>query len=202
MATEHLIVQYGYLALLVGTFLEGETILVVAGFAAHQGYLTLGWVIAAAFVGSLSGDQLYFFVGRLKGRPFLERRPAWQARAERAEKLLDRYGTWIVVGFRFIYGIRTVTPFVIGMSGFSRARFFLLNAAGALVWSIVIGWLGFLFGAALKNALDDLKSVEPWIVLGLLACGATVWLIRCLRGKKSCARTGHDKLSAKGGVTE
>ena len=58
---EHLIDTYGYWAVLLATFPEGETILVIAGFAAHQGYLTLMPVILAAFAGSLCGDQLFFF---------------------------------------------------------------------------------------------------------------------------------------------
>jgi len=192
---EQLIAHYGYLALLFGTFLEGETIVVVAGFAAHQGYLKLGWVMLAAFIGSLSGDQFYFFVGRLKGRPFLERRRAWQPQVKKVERLLDRYGTWLVVGFRFMYGLRTVTPFVIGLSGFRSSRFFVLNAIGALVWSILVGSLGFLFGAALEALLQDLRKIEHWIVLGLLAVGVTFWLIHFVRNRRIGKRTNDNRLS-------
>ena len=64
MTLQSLIDTYGYLAILVGTFFEGETILVLGGFAAYRGYLHLPWVIIAAFVGSLCGDQLFFFLGR------------------------------------------------------------------------------------------------------------------------------------------
>ena len=51
------------MAVILGTFLEGETILVLAGLAAHQGYLSLSGIILAAFAGSLCGDQLFFFWG-------------------------------------------------------------------------------------------------------------------------------------------
>jgi membrane protein DedA with SNARE-associated domain len=138
---EQVVAQYGYLALVVGTSLEGETVLIVAGFAAHQGYLKLAWVILAAFIGSLTGDQLYFLLGRLKGRPFLQSRPAWQVQAHRVEHLLDSHGTWIMLGFRFMYGLRTITPFVIGTSSISMSRFITLNAAGALAWAIAsVAW--------------------------------------------------------------
>ena len=60
MDLQGVIENYGYAAILIGTFLEGETILVLAGLAAHQGYLVLTWVILAAFLGSLCGDQLFF----------------------------------------------------------------------------------------------------------------------------------------------
>ena len=56
MTIESFIETYGYAAILIGTFLEGETILVLGGFAAHRGYLSLPWVIVAAFAGTLSGE--------------------------------------------------------------------------------------------------------------------------------------------------
>ena len=64
MSLETMIATYGYGAVLVGTFLEGETVVLLGGFAAHRGYLDLPWVIAVAFAGSLLGDQLYFYLGR------------------------------------------------------------------------------------------------------------------------------------------
>ena len=63
MTIEYLIQTYGYVAILVGTFLEGETVLVLGGLAAHQGYLQLPGVMLAAFAGTLIGDQLFFFLG-------------------------------------------------------------------------------------------------------------------------------------------
>ncbi len=183
MTIETLVAQYGYLVLLVGTFFEGETILVAAGFAAHQGYLKLPWVILAAFIGSLSGDQFYFFVGRLRGRSFLQKRSLWQAQSGRVQHLLDRYGTWIIVGFRFMYGLRTVTPFVIGLSDITVRRFFVLNAVGALIWALVIGSCGFLFGAVLEAVLENIRKIEHWIALGILGVGTVVWVIYFVRKK-------------------
>jgi membrane protein DedA with SNARE-associated domain len=184
---EQIVAQYGYTALIVGTFLEGETVLIAAGFAAHQGYLRLSWVILAAFAGSLAGDQLYFFLGRLKGRQFLQRRPAWQARIGRVERLVDRHATWIMLGFRFMYGLRTITPFVIGTVNISVGRFVLLNAAGALVWAIVIGCLGFAFGLVAETVLMNLRKIEGWIILGILGVGAVIWVIYFLRKKRADA---------------
>ena len=80
---ESLITQYGYPILFIGTFLEGETVLVLGGVAAHLGYLSLDGVIACGFSGTLFGDQLYFFLGRRHGQSLLQRRPTWQKRAER-----------------------------------------------------------------------------------------------------------------------
>jgi membrane protein DedA with SNARE-associated domain len=113
---EALIAHYGYLAVLVGTFLEGETILILAGFAAHRDYLQLPWVIIAAFLGTLFGDQLFFFLGRRHSEYLLSRSPHWRPRLERAERLIHNYRVPIILGFRFLYGLRSVIPFALGMS--------------------------------------------------------------------------------------
>jgi membrane protein DedA with SNARE-associated domain len=185
MSLESVIEHYGYLAIGLGTFFEGETILVLGGFVAHRGYLSLPWVIASAFVGSLAGDQLLFFLGRRHGSYVLGKRPSWSARVERVNAKLRRYHTMLIIGFRFFYGFRTVTPFVIGMSPVSRGKFLVLNATGALLWAVAIGTGGYLFGQALEVLLGDIKRYELAAVAGICAVGAALWIThRIMRRRK------------------
>jgi membrane protein DedA with SNARE-associated domain len=186
MTLESIIAQYGYWALMVGTALEGETILVVAGYLAHRGYLRLPYVIAAAMFGTFVGDQIFFQLGRQSGKAFLARRPHWQTKADRVRNLLDRHRIALVMGFRFMYGLRTISPFVIGMSGFSRKLFIPLNAASAAVWATTIGGAGYVFGRVLQQMFYDAKQFERPIVLGLLGCGLAVWI---WRSRQSRAKT-------------
>ncbi|MCW8858357.1 MAG: DedA family protein [Deltaproteobacteria bacterium] len=176
--------HYGYLAVLVGTFLEGETILILAGFAAHRGYLELPWIIAAAFVGTLFGDQLFFFLGRRHSDFLLKRKPHWKPRMERVQNLINNYKILIIISFRFLYGLRTVTPFALGMSQVPLRLFITLNVLGALVWAVVIGVAGYLFGQALESFLGDLKHYEYRVLLGLAGVGLIVWLIHFWRSRK------------------
>lgn len=184
MTIEAFIQQYGYAAVLAGTFLEGETVLVIGGFAAFRGYLELPGVLLAAFAGSLFGDQLYFLLGRRYHTAILARRPAWKPRIERAGKLLDRHRTLVILSFRFIYGLRTVTPFMLGMSSVPFRQFFLLNAAGALAWAVAIGTAGYLFGEVLELVLEDVRRYEMVVIALLAVLGALVWLIRLIRGER------------------
>ena len=177
MTFESLINTYGYGAILVGTFLEGETILILGGFAAHRGYLALPWVVVAAFIGSLSGDQLFFFLGRWHSQTVLSKRPAWKARVDRAERLLNRFQTPLILGFRFLYGLRTVTPFVIGMGPVPSAKFFLLNGAGAMLWAIAVGTGGYLFGAVLSVAIGNVEHYEIEVLGAIAVVGALIWAI-------------------------
>ncbi|HET6343682.1 MAG TPA: DedA family protein [Myxococcota bacterium] len=197
---EALLTHYGYLAVLVGTFLEGESILVMGGLAAHEGYLELPWVLAAAFAGSFSGDQLYFFIGRLHGKKFLAKRPAWQGRVDRVHQLLERYHTLYILGFRFLYGLRTISPFVLGTGGVRTRRFFILNFIGALVWSIAIGGAGYLFGGVVTMVLGKAKEYFIYLLAAIFVVGGVLTLRAHLRqqrrAKEEGSRTGAEALAS------
>jgi membrane protein DedA with SNARE-associated domain len=182
---ESLVSTYGYPALLVGTFLEGETILVIAGFLAHRGYLELPWVIAVAFFGTFSGDQLYFWLGRTKGVSFLIRRPFYQRGLEKAQDLLGKHQKLIILGFRFVYGLRTVTPFAIGMSNINAKQFIGLNAIGAIVWAMLVGSGGYLFGNVLEIIIGDIKHYELGILFAIAITGVMGWLVHFYRHRIS-----------------
>ncbi len=173
---EALIVRWGYLAVVAGTFLEGETILVAAGALAHRGSLSLPLVMLCAFLGSVAGDQLWFQLGRRYGQPFLDRRPEWKQRASVVQRNLLRFGDFFVLGFRFVIGIRTITPALLGASGFSRARFVWLNALGGGLWAVAVGGAGYALGAALAQLLARAAHAEELLggalALGLMGAGA------------------------------
>lgn len=174
---ETMLSQYGYPILLIGTFLEGETIMILGGLSAHLGYLSLGKVIACGFCGTLFGDQFYFLIGRRHGKALLTRHPAWHTRADRALQKLEQNQNLLIIGFRFLYGLRTVTPIVVGMSGVPYWRFTLLNILGAGIWATCFGLIGYYFGRAAESMLGDIKQYEIVIMLSVAGLAIFVWLI-------------------------
>jgi membrane protein DedA with SNARE-associated domain len=187
MSLSELISTYGYAAIAIGTFLEGETILVLGGFAAHRGYLELQWVLVSAFWGTLLGDQLYFYIGRAKGQSFLEKRPVWKSKSAKVFSLLNKHQVLLILGFRFLYGLRTVTPFVLGSSRIAPSFFLILNILGAFIWTIVIGVMGYMFGHTVEVIIDDIKRYELWFFIGLAALGVIIWSVHLLFKKKMSA---------------
>ncbi|MGH8745903.1 MAG: DedA family protein, partial [Burkholderiales bacterium] len=91
MDLAQLVQNWGYPVVFAGTLLEGETVLLLAGFAAQSGFLELPWVIATAAAGGLLGEQIWFFVGRRNGERLLARFPRLRPKAERMSALLSRY---------------------------------------------------------------------------------------------------------------
>jgi membrane protein DedA with SNARE-associated domain len=167
---------YGYAAVLAGTLLEGESILLLAGFAAHQGHLSLEVVLLIAFVGGTLGDQVFFWIGRHWGGLLLERSPLARARTARVAALLQRCDAALVFGIRFMYGLRIAGPVAMGALGVKAGRFALFNALGAAVWAVVIGGGGYLLGHSLEAFLGDLERYEGAIFGGALALIALAFL--------------------------
>ena len=173
------------MVVLVGTFFEGETVVVAAGALAREHGLDVGLLAACAFAGSFLGDQTWFYVGRAGGPSLLARRPSWAAGAARVEAWTARWGTAFVLGFRFLYGIRTVAPLVLGATRYPAGRFFVLNAVGALLWSLLVTALGYSLGFAVETALGRFVEAEEVLAVVLVA-GVAFWLgLRHVRRKRA-----------------
>ncbi|MCX5905828.1 MAG: DedA family protein, partial [Deltaproteobacteria bacterium] len=94
---------------------------------------------------------------------------------------------WLILLFRFIYGFRTVTPFVMGMSPLSRKIYFPLSVVGALVWAIVVGTGGYLFGNFLEIMIGKIKHYEMEIMGAIALAGALAWAFHFYRQKRKKA---------------
>jgi membrane protein DedA with SNARE-associated domain len=179
-----LLQQYGYLAVLVGALLEGETILLIAGFAARRGYLDLGGVIAVAATGGFLGDQGFFWLGRLRGNAVIARWPKLQSHSGKVNALLARHHAWIIVGIRFMYGLRAAGPILIGMSEVGALRFAAFNLIGAILWAVLIGGAGYLFGQALELVLGNIRRYEELAFAALVAVGILAWVYQRARARR------------------
>lgn len=181
MTLTQLVAQYGYLAVFVGALLEGETVLVLAGFAAHQGYLSFPWVVVLALCGGTLGDQTFFFLGRRYGAALLSRFPRWNPDAQRVQRLLLRFHAALIIGVRFMYGLRVVGPIAIGMSGVPVWRFAVFNLIGAVLWAVLVAGVGFLFGHTLQWLFADIKRYEEGALLLIAVLLVAFGLWRHLR---------------------
>ncbi len=179
-----LIAQYGYWAIAIGSFLEGETILLMGGFAAHRELLDIKLVMLIAGASSFAGDQCYFWLGRRHGHRLATRWPALNAQAPRIRGLLDRWGVALILGIRFLVGLRTAGPFVMGWVGVNPLMFALCNALGAALWAVLVGGAGYWFANALDAWLHDRGKFEDIVLIGLLVTGLAAWALHWHRRKR------------------
>lgn len=172
------IATHGYWLLAADSLLEGQTILVLAGFAAYSGYLYLYAVLGIAAVAGFLGNQFYFWLGRRHGPAVLARWPSLARQSDRIYRLIERYPAALVIGIRFFYGLRIAGPVVIGMSPISGYRFGVLNALGAVLWACIVAGIGWVFGHAAELVLGEIRHMALWLLLALATAGVIIWWIR------------------------
>lgn len=152
-----------YLLVLVWTFFEGETIVIIIAAIAAEKDRNISLVLLglSAMLGTLGGDQFFYYLGRHYGTPFLAARPKLAAKADWAFRLVRKSETLFILSYRFIYGVRNVSPFVVGVSGIPPVRFLLLNLTASTLWATSFVAGGYLLGRAMHMWLEDYK----WHVL-------------------------------------
>ena len=132
--------------LLFGFFLPGDSILFSAGLvAAAQGNVNIALLVLVVVVAAFFGDQIGFVIGRVVGRPYLDRResPRIQSMIKRAELFYEQTGWWAVVAARFFPWIRTFVPPIAGASKMNYYKFLSANLLGAIFWGAGITLAGF-----------------------------------------------------------
>jgi membrane protein DedA with SNARE-associated domain len=166
---------HGYWVLFIGTFLEGEAILIMAGFLAFQGYLHVGGVILTAFAGSFFGDQFFFYLGRTQGTSLLRRFHFIARRFRDSLRLIGKYGAFVAFISRFTYGFRIILPIILGITKLSPQTFLLINLCSACAWATIFTLAGYLFGKSASLFLEDVGKYEQYLLLALVGLIMTIW---------------------------
>ena len=185
---------YGYLAVFAGVLLEdvglpvpGETLLIGGAMLAARGQLSLPSLLLLAWLAAVIGDNLGYALGYFGGRPLLDRFGRrillGPDRIARVERFFRRHGGKVVIGARFVDGLRQLNGIVAGAARMPWQRFIAFNALGAGLWVGAWGCAGFLVGKrleALIGALGRLHAVAFWgiVAAAAVAAAAALFLAR------------------------
>lgn len=170
--------QYGLWIVFLGGVLEGEVVLLLAGYGVSRGYLPAPQAYFLAALGAHVGDSTYYLVGRRFGPSIIRRFPALRPLRAKAMKLVRRRGYLAAFLARFLYGMRIILPLTLGAVRVSPRTFFPANVAAAMIFAGVYLTGGYLLGEAVEHLLGRVGGYEKWIVLGLLVVGGLSWAIR------------------------
>lgn len=198
MSLEHiaLIQQWGYWLMFGAAIIEGETFLILGGLAASAGMLNLDSIIFLSICGCLIHDCFLFYLGRYAGPRILRKKPAWENRINKISEVVDRYKFWLIIGFRFAYGLRVVAPFALGMSHIGNITFIIFDIVGTVIWVLVFLLGGYYFGNVLEILMYKCSLVyiieNHWHILAaiftLLTATAIFFFLKLKR--KSDKRKG------------
>jgi membrane protein DedA with SNARE-associated domain len=155
---------------------EGEMAVFFAGYLCRSGMMRLEFVMLCAFFGTLITEQCLFFVGRIYGVELLKKFPQIAKKSQKVINFLKQYDAAFIFGSRFIYGIRNISPIIIGMAEIPPLKFSSLNVPAAFVWSIVVAGAGYVFADAVEASKGRMQLVEIIaLVLLLIALGIFVY---------------------------
>ena len=179
-----LIEQAGYLGVAFLMFLEtifppipSEVIMPVAGVAAAQGKMSLGWVIASGTAGAMLGNIVWYLAARALGvfrlKPFILRWGRWLTiewhEIERAEKLFGTIG-WLIVGVgRVLPTVRSIISVPAGLLRMRFATFFVASTIGTAAWTALLAGAGFLLGEHFQDVDRYIGPLSNGIIITLLA---------------------------------
>jgi membrane-associated protein len=184
--------RYGYWVVFFGVMLEniglpipGETVLLFAGFLACQGHIHLLPAIAVSIAGATVGAAMGYALGWYGGasviNPLLARFPRVARRFEVSRQTFNKYGHWAVFGARFVTGVRVFAGILAGVLRMPFWDFMLFSFAGAVCWSVVIGYIGFLFGNNWDRLLHFVGRVNRAAVAVVVVAAAVLLVFRWVR---------------------
>ena len=183
---ERLIGEYGVLAVFLGAAAEGETAGFLGGVFAHRQLIPYWQAAMAACLGSFAADQFFFLAGRYATKWSYVQKLLGSEPIARVTRLLEAQPTGFILAFRFIYGIRTISPVAIGVSKVSTRRFVILNAIAALIWGVLITAIGCLAGQAVEVLLGRLQLHLHLLIA--LACVAILVPVSAYVFRRAVAR--------------
>ena len=192
---EQYMLAYGYWAIFFGVMLEnagvpipGETILLVAGYFASTGEFHLPLVMLIAATGAVIGDNIGFAIGHHYGRAVLLRIGRvfflTPKRFAYMENYFKSHGNKTILVARFITGLRVFAALLAGASKMPWRVFFAYNVAGAILWSVVVSSLGYLFGSSLPLLLKWVGRSGTILLFAVIVMGVITWRVRAHRRNK------------------
>ena len=166
---------YGYIGLFLYSFGGGFVALIGAGVLSYMGKMDISTSIAIAFTANALGDIALFYMARYQKTMMMEGLRKHRRKLALSHVMMKKYGSWIILIQKFVYGIKTLIPIAIGLTKYDFKKFAILNVLSAAVWALVIGLGSYYSGEPLMK-LAELIGEKPWIApILLLFFGASLW---------------------------
>lgn len=180
---------WAYGLLLLSAFLEnivppvpGDTVVVFSAYLVGRGLLNIWPVFLVTCVGGTAGFLVMYYLGYSRGRAFFAGRRG-TAKLAQAERWLSRYGVALILGNRFLSGIRSVIAIGAGLGRMPWPTVVLCSSIGMAVWNGLLLYAGFLVGESWEQVAEVLAQYNRvWV--GILCLVGAVLLGRWWRKRR------------------
>jgi len=147
-------------------------------------------VVIVSTGASYIGHGAFFLIALHRREAFLKyAQKLIKVDMSKLESLMVRYGIASIFISQWIYGFRLMSAAVLGLSRMGKKKYFTFLLISCLIWAVICTYVGYFFGATLKNILGDIKKYEPYIAAGVLIAGFIIWFIRDVKKRRNAENT-------------
>jgi len=158
--------QYGYIAVFIGTFIEGEIFLIITGFFIKHGFLNPTLSFIFGILGALVHELIYFYLGKWKGRQILLGNRYTRKKYKKAKQIIEKYGLLAIFLVRFMYGMRVIPMLIFGATGFNALKFIFFDIISLSIWAVFFISAGYFLGHTAEYIFG--KAKEYYLIFGLI----------------------------------
>ena len=167
---------YGYIGLFLYSLGGGFVALIGAGVLSFMGKMDLSTSILIAFIANALGDIMLFYMARYQKSMMMEGLKKHRRKLALSHVMMKKYGSWIILFQKFVYGIKTLIPIAIGLTKYDFKKFAILNVGASAVWALVFGFGSYYSGNMLMKVAETIGE-KPWIApIIVLIFGSLLWL--------------------------
>jgi membrane protein DedA with SNARE-associated domain len=166
---EPLLLHYGLAIIAVAIAVEGfgvpapgQTLLVVGAVLAAQGKFDITWLLVTAWLATVTGNLIGYYLGRLGGRKLIGRLPVNPEHVHRLEGLCARHGAKLVLVGRFIDGVRQLSNLLVGVLRMPPALFLVMTSLGAVLWIGLWGLGAYFLDRHIHALVLAVKHLAPY----------------------------------------
>lgn len=180
-------------AAFVGLAIPGEAALLLGGFLAYQGRVSVVVMAGAAAAGAIVGDSIGYEIGRTVGTPLRRSRLGRRVGDHRWDKaeayLRERGGRAVFLG-RWIGLLRALVPMLAGMGRLPYRTFLPWNVAGGLTWAPAFVFLGYAAGGSYHRVEKLAGRASLLLLLVVVVVGGVVVAGRWVARHRDRVRAG------------
>lgn len=166
---------YGYIGLFLYSLGGGFVALIGAGVLSFVGKMDLSLSIMIAFIANALGDVMLFYMARYQKSMMMDGIRKHRRKLALSHILMKKYGSWIILFQKYVYGIKTLIPIAIGLTKYDFKKFAILNVGSSAIWALSVGFGSYYSGSVLVQAAQVIGE-KPWIApLVLVVFGSFLW---------------------------
>lgn len=182
----------GYLASFLGTFLEGEIMLLTTVLSSQLGHINFFGGMGLAFFGAFTGDFLKFYIAKKRGKKILDNKQILKVKVDKASVWFDKHPFIILCLYKFMYGFTTIIIVMAGLKDISFKQFALHSAVSIGLWVTVFGGFGYFCADVMIERIDFLSSHSKEVTGVLVLIGLGYWFFVKRKHTRNCLGINDD----------